>query len=121
MCAIVNEQKEDIKKYVKQLIALELEIKSIKEDMKQIKREAKENGILVKEISEAMRELKKEIKRRNNPNEVDIVWEKKTNWSAKNNYKHMPKYRGFFESSILTGTRFFHLDNKNLILKIKDI
>jgi uncharacterized protein (UPF0335 family) len=73
MCAVVNEQKDDIKKYVKQLIALELEIKSIKEDMKQIKQEAKENGILIKEIDEAIRELKKEIKRRSKPNEADAV------------------------------------------------
>jgi len=73
MCAIVNEQKDDIKKYVKQLIALELEIKNIKEDMKQIKAEAKENGILVKEIDEAMRELKKEIKRKADPAKLDAV------------------------------------------------
>ena len=55
------------------------------------------------------------------PYGVDIVWEKKPNWHTKNNYEHMPKYKGFFESSILTGTRFFHLDNKNLTLKNKDI
>lgn len=56
-----------------------------------------------------------------NPYGIDVIWEKKPNWFAKDNYGAMPKYKGFFESSILTGTRFFHLDNKNITLKTKDI
>jgi len=55
------------------------------------------------------------------PYGVDIIWEKKPNWYAKENYEFMPKFKGFFESSILTGTRFFHLDNKNKILSNKNI
>ena len=55
------------------------------------------------------------------PYGLDVVWEKNPNWFAQDNYSSMPKYKGFFESSILTGTRFFHLDNKNITLKNKDI
>lgn len=37
------------------------------------------------------------------------------------NYNMMPRYKGFFESSIITGTRFYHLHNKQFVLKTKDI
>ena len=51
----------------------------------------------------------------------DIVWRKNPNWNAVENYEKMPSLKGFFESSILTGTRFHHLDNKKVQLKSKDI
>lgn len=57
-----------------------------------------------------------------NPYGVEIIWHKNPNWYAiDNNYNLMPKYKGFFESSILTGTRFFHLENKKTMLKTQDI
>lgn len=56
-----------------------------------------------------------------NPYGFDIVWRKNPNWHAVENYEMMPRYKGFFESSILTGTRFHHLDNKKFLLKTKDI
>lgn len=56
-----------------------------------------------------------------NPYGLDIIWQKNPNWNAIQNYKLMPRYKGFFESSILTGTRFFHLDNKKITFTNKDI
>jgi ABC-type dipeptide/oligopeptide/nickel transport system ATPase subunit len=52
---------------------------------------------------------------------MDIVWQKNPNWQAVENAISMPKFKGFYESSILTGTRFYHLNNKKFILKNKDI
>ena len=51
----------------------------------------------------------------------DVTWQKNPNWHALENYDMMPRYKGFFESSIITGTRFHHLHNKQFILKPKDI
>jgi len=49
-----------------------------------------------------------------NPYGFEAIWKKNPTWQASDTYSSMPKYKGFFESSILTGTRFFHLDNKNI-------
>lgn len=56
-----------------------------------------------------------------NPYGFEAIWKKNPTWQASDTYNAMPKYKGFFESSILTGTRFYHLDNKNIVLKNKDI
>jgi len=56
-----------------------------------------------------------------NPYGFEAIWKKNPTWKAIDTYSSMPRYKGFFESSILTGTRFFHLDNKNTTLKNKDI
>ena len=56
-----------------------------------------------------------------NPYGLEAIWKKNPTWQATDTYNCMPRYKGFFESSILTGTRFFHLNNKNATLKNKDI
>lgn len=52
----------DMFDYAKQIIALQMEKKSIDDDIKQVKAEAREKGVLVKEIDGAISQLKKEAK-----------------------------------------------------------
>lgn len=52
----------DLYDYAKQVIACQMEIKSIQDDVKKIKLAAKEKGVLVKEIDSAITTLKKEAK-----------------------------------------------------------
>lgn len=56
------EQEMDMFDYAKQIIACQMEQKSIADDIKVIKAEAKEKGVLVKEIDSAISQLKREAK-----------------------------------------------------------
>ncbi len=60
----------DMFDYAKQIIACQLEIKSIQEDIKVIKGEAKENGVLIKEIDSVIADIKRELKK--DPSETII-------------------------------------------------
>jgi len=60
----------DLYDYAKQVIACQMEIKSIQDDIKTIKLAAKEKGVLVKEIDSAISQLKKEAKQ--NPQEAQL-------------------------------------------------
>ncbi len=60
----------DMFDYAKQIIACQIEIKSINDDIKQIKIEAKENGVLIKEIDSVIADIKRELKK--DPSETII-------------------------------------------------
>jgi len=60
----VTSEDDDISlfKYAKNVIACQMEVKSIQDDIKAIKSEARENGVLTKEIDGAITQLKKRAK-----------------------------------------------------------
>ena len=51
---------------------------------------------------------------------IEIIWVKDPIWKT-NNENVMFKFTGFYESSLLSGLRFIHLENKNIKLTEKNI
>jgi len=49
---------------------------------------------------------------------IEIIWVKDPIWKT-NNENVMFKFTGFYESSLLSGLRFIHLENKNIKLTEK--
>ena len=51
---------------------------------------------------------------------IEVIWVKDPIWKT-NNENVMFKFTGFYESSLLSGLRFIHLENKNIKLTKKNI